>query len=81
MALYLDRHDGLVLPAAAVQQSVADIKAKKRYPDGVMLVNGYASPQGTFFCLTDAPNAEAVREHHKAEGIPCGEVVEINPLV
>jgi len=32
------------------------------------------------YCLLEAPNAEAVRKHHEALGVPCGEVHQVNTL-
>jgi hypothetical protein len=33
------------------------------------------------YCLLEAPDAEAVRKHHEALGVPCGDVHEVAGLL
>jgi hypothetical protein len=33
------------------------------------------------YCLLEAPDAEAVRKHHHALGVDCGEVHEVKGLL
>lgn len=40
-----------------------------------------ALPQdGKVYCLLDAPDEEAVRKHHAALDVPCGEVHQVSAL-
>jgi len=33
------------------------------------------------YCLLEAPDADAVRSHHAALGVPCGDVHEVSGLL
>jgi hypothetical protein len=37
--------------------------------------------EGQVYCLLEATNAEAVREHHAALGVPCGVVHQFESLL
>ena len=41
----------------------------------------YYNPEGKVYCLLEGPNAEAVRQHHAALDVPCGEVNQVETLL
>jgi hypothetical protein len=41
----------------------------------------FHNPDGKVYCLLEAPDEEAVRLHHAALGVPCGDVHEVQSLL
>jgi len=41
----------------------------------------FHNAEGKVYCLLEAPDAEAVRKHHEALGVPCGDVHEVSGLL
>ena len=78
MPLFLDQHEG-GLPAEMVSQKVNSGEADQF---GAKAVNVIWSDNETF-CLSDAPNAEAVHKAHEAIGVTLGEgtVREVQKIV
>lgn len=81
MPQYMDFHDGLKLPQEAVEQITSDAKAHKADEFGVRQVELYHNAEGKVYCLLDAPDADAVRSHHAALGVPCGDVHEVSGIL
>ncbi|MGO9660468.1 MAG: nickel-binding protein [Acidimicrobiales bacterium] len=81
MPLYMDFHENLQLPTEAVDQITQDAKAKKADQFGVRQVELFHNPEGKVYCLLEAPDAAAVRHHHEALGVPCGDVHEVNGIL
>jgi hypothetical protein len=78
---FMDFHAELKLPPEAVVQLTEDTKAGKRDEFGVSQLELFHSSEGQVYCLLDAPDAEAVRQHHAALGLECGDVHEVNRLL
>jgi len=81
MPKFMDFHPDLKLPKEAVDQITADTKAAKADKFGVRQVELFHNEHGQVYCLLEAPDAEAVRKHHEALGVPCGDVHEVNGLL
>jgi hypothetical protein len=81
MPKFMDFHDDLKLPEDAVRQITQETKEHKTDAFGVRQVELFHNADGKVYCLLEAPNAEAVREHHAALGVPCGEVHEISGIL
>lgn len=81
MPQFMDFHDDLKLPDQAIQQITTDTKEQKSDEFGVRQVELFHNPDGKVYCLLEAPDAEAVRKHHEALGVPCGEVHEVSGLL
>jgi hypothetical protein len=77
----MDFHDDLKLPAGAIDEITKDTQEGKTDQFGVRQVELYHNPDGKVYCLLEAPDAEAVRHHHEALGISCGDVHEVNGLL
>ncbi len=81
MPHFMDYHDDLKLPEDAVKQITADAKAEKADEFGVRQVELYHNPNGKVYCLLDAPDEDAVRKHHAALGVPCGDVHPVTGIL
>lgn len=91
MPKFMDHHkmDMSKMPPEAVEQGKQmleqirkAIKAKKADSYGVTVSNVFVGAAGESWCLTDAPNADAVVKSHAANGVKLSkaDVVEVNPL-
>ena len=81
MPQFMDFHDDLKLPTEAIQQITQETKDGKADEFGVRQVELFHNPDGKAYCLLEAPDADAVRSHHAALGVPCGEVHEVSGLL
>jgi hypothetical protein len=81
MPKFMDFHDDLKLPSEAVQQITLDTKAAKTDEFGVRQIELFHNAEGKVYCLLEAPDADAVRSHHAAIGVPCGDVHEVSGLL
>jgi len=77
----MDFHDDLKLSDEAVQQLTQDTKSAKSDEFGVRQVELFHNSDGKVYCLLEAPDADAVRSHHAALGVPCGDVHEVSGLL
>ncbi|HEY1001038.1 MAG TPA: nickel-binding protein [Streptosporangiaceae bacterium] len=41
----------------------------------------YHNADGKVYCLLEGPDEQAVRDHHAALGVPCGDVHPVNGLL
>lgn len=80
MPLFMDFHPDLPLPAEVIDQLRDETKAQKYDQFGVRQVELYHNHDGQVYCLLEAPDAEAVRKHHEALGLSCGDVHPVNSL-
>ncbi len=83
MPKFIDYHAKMPeLPAEAVEQMQKRIQAGQEDEFGVKAINVLMGTGGQAYCLTHAPDAEAVRKSHAAAGgPPPDEVVEVQSLV
>jgi hypothetical protein len=81
MPRFMDFHEDLKLPAEAIDQIANDAKDQKTDQFGVRQVELFHNPEGNVYCLLEAPDADAVRKHHEALGVPCGDVHEVKGLL
>ena len=81
MPKFMDFHDDLKLPAEAVSQITQDTKDEKADEFGVRQIELFHNSEGQVYCLLEAPDADAVRSHHAAIGVPCGDVHEVAGLL
>jgi hypothetical protein len=77
----MDYHDDLQLPVEAVAQITHDAKNHTSDEFGVRQVELFHNSDGKVYCLLEAPDADAVRSHHAALGVPCGEVHEVSGIL
>jgi hypothetical protein len=81
MPRFMDFHDDLKLPEEAIDQIAAGTKAGTADQFGVRQIELFHNPDGKVYCLLDAPDADAVRQHHRALGVSCGDVHEVQSLL
>jgi len=81
MAKFMDFHDDLKLPDEVIVQITQDTKSAITDEFGVRQLELFHNPEGKVYCLLEAPDADAVRSHHAAIGVPCGEVHEVSQLL
>ena len=84
MPKFIDYHSKLpTLPPEAAKQMQDMIRAGKADQFGVKPLNLFMGKRGQGYCLTEAPNAEAVCKSHQAQGIALSknEVTEVTSLV
>ncbi len=80
MPRFMDFHDDLKLPDEAIAQIADDTRNARADQFGVRQVELYHNPEGKVYCLLDGPDEEAVRKHHEALGVPCGQVHQVDSL-
>ena len=81
MPRFMDYHDDLKLPAEAIAQIGQQTRDGERDAFGVAQVELFHNPDGKVYCLLDAPDEEAVRKHHAALDVPCGDVHRVDSLL
>ena len=80
MPTYMDFHPDLVLPPEAVAAIGEGARAGARDEYGVRQIELFHNPDGQVYCLLEAPDEDAVRQHHAALGVPCGAVHQVQQL-
>ena len=70
------------IAARPAQAAVEKLKSGQADENGVIGINAYVGATDTW-CITEAPNAEAVHKGHEAMGIKlgAGDVQEVQALV
>jgi hypothetical protein len=84
MPKFIDHHPMAPgLPPEAAEGIAARIKSGERDQFGCKGINVFLAKDGTAFCLSEAPSAEAVVKAHEAAGFPIGRdaVVEVDSVV
>ena len=80
MPRFMDYHDDLRLPQQAIDEIGRGAKAGESDEFGVRQVELFHNPDGKVYCLLDAPDEQAVRNHHAALDVPCGDVHRVDSL-
>ena len=80
MPRFMDFHQDLKLPAEAIAQIAEDTRNAEADRFGVRQIELYHNPEGKVYCLLEAPDEEAVRQHHAALGVPCDDVHQVTSL-
>jgi hypothetical protein len=78
MPEFMDVHRGMkgITKEALAEAHQADLDIQDQ--EGVDFKKAWANPEeGLVWCLSEAPNAEAVKRIHEAAGHPADEVYEV----
>jgi hypothetical protein len=70
----MDFHADLKLPSEAIAQIADDTRNERADEFGVRQVELYHNPESQVYCLLDGPDEDAIRKHHAALGVDCGDV-------
>jgi len=81
MPRFMDYHNDLKLPREAIDQIAQGARDAATDEFGVRQLELYHNPDGKVYCLLEGPDEEAIRKHHGALNVPCGEVHEVGSLL
>lgn len=81
MPKFMDVHDDLKLPQEAIDQMAQGTRDGATDEFGVTQLELFYNAEGKVYCLVDAPDDEAVRKHHAAVDVPCGDVHQVSSLL
>ncbi|MDP6549271.1 MAG: DUF4242 domain-containing protein, partial [Dehalococcoidia bacterium] len=81
MPKFMDAHADLKLPPEMVEQLRKEATEKQADRFGVTQLELYYNQDGLVYCLLDAPNEQAVRDHHQEVGVACGDVHQVDSLL
>lgn len=81
MPTFMDFHNDLKLPNEAILDIAQGTRDGATDEFGVRQIELYHNADGKVYCLLDAPDEEAVRKHHAALSVPCGEVHRVSQLL
>ena len=79
MAIFVDQHLAEGVPLEVFGRMIRE--AEQRHPDahGVRLLGHWIGDQH-LYCVLQAPDADAVRQHHTTRGLPCDEIRQMETL-
>jgi hypothetical protein len=81
MARFMDFHEDLKLPQEAIDQIAQGTRDGATDEFGVRQVELYHNADGKVYCLLEGPDEEAIRNHHEALGVSCGDVHAVTGLL
>jgi hypothetical protein len=81
MARFMDFHEDLKLPQEAIDQIAQETRDGATDEFGVRQIELYHNADGKVYCLLEGPDEEAIRKHHEALGVPCGDVHGVSSLL
>jgi Protein of unknown function (DUF4242) len=77
---FMDFHPDLKLPARAIAQIADDTRHARADQFGVRQLDLYYNAEGAVYCLLEGPDERAIRRHHAALGVPCGDIHRVDNL-
>lgn len=80
MPTFMDFHDDLQLPRSAIEEIARGRRDGATDEFGVRQVELFHNPEGKVYCLLEAPDEQAVRQHHASLGVTCGNVHQVDTL-
>ena len=81
MPQFMDFHQNLKLPAEGIDQIADDTRHGRPDQFGVRQLELYHNDEGAVFCLLEGPDEDAIRHHHAALDVPCGDVHQVDGLL
>lgn len=81
MPKFMDFHDELKLPAEAIGQTAARTRPGATDQFGARQIERYHNTDGKVYGRLEGPEQEAIRKHHQALSVPCGDVHQVNSLL
>jgi len=81
MSKFMDFHDDLKISDESIKRLAQQTRDGATDEFGVRQVELYYNADGKVYCLLEGSDEEAIRKHHEALGIPCGDVHRVNSLL
>ena len=81
MPRFMDFHEDLKLPQDAIDQIAQGTRDGATDEFGVPQIELYHNADGKVYCLLEGPDEEAIRHHHEALNVPCGDVHRVDSLL
>jgi hypothetical protein len=81
MPKFMDYHDDLMLPQEAIEQIGQGTRDGLSDEFGVRQLELYYNSDGKVYCLLEGPDEDAIRQHHEALGVSCGDVHRVDSLL
>jgi Protein of unknown function (DUF4242) len=81
MPRFMDFHDDLKLPQDAIEQIASQTREGTADEFGVRQIELYHNADGQVYCLLEGPDEDAIRSHHAALNVPCGDVHQVTGLL
>lgn len=81
MPKFMDYHADLVLPREAIDEIARDTRNGTADEFGVRQLELYHNSDGSVYCLLEAPDEDAIRKHHAALNVTCGDVHRVDSLL
>ena len=82
MPRFMDFHDDLKLTPEAIDQIAQETRDGATDEFGVRQVELYHNTNdGKVYCLLEGPDEDAIRKHHAALDVPCGDVHQVSSLL
>lgn len=81
MPQFMDFHDDLKLPPTAVDDIARRTRDGATDEFGVRQVELFHNEDGRVYCLLEGPDEDAIRKHHEALNVPCGEVHRVQGVL
>jgi hypothetical protein len=81
MPQFMDFHSDLKLPQEAIDQIAEGTRAGAIDEFGVRQVELFHNADGKVYCLLEGPDEDAIRKHHEAVGVPCGEIHQVGGVL
>lgn len=81
MPRFMDHHADLLLAPQVIDELTDATREGRADRFGVRPVEAFHHAEGRLSCLLEAPDEAAVRRHHEARGVGCGEVHEVRSLL
>jgi hypothetical protein len=78
---FMDFHDDLKLPAEGIERIAQGTREGASDEFGVRQVELYHNADGKVYCLLEGPDEDAIRKHHEALGVPCGDVHQVDGVL
>jgi hypothetical protein len=81
MPRFMDFHEDLKLPPEAISELAQGTRDGATDEFGVRQLELYHNADGKVYCLLEGPDEEAIRNHHAALHVPCGDVHQVDSLL
>jgi hypothetical protein len=79
MAIFVDQHLAEGVPLEAFGRMIREAERRQVDSHGVRVLGHWIGGQH-LYCVLQAPDAEAARQHHATRGLPCDDIRQMEGL-